>query len=347
MKIVYCVAQCDTCSGGARVLFEHVNRLAKRGHEVEIWSLDPAPKETPFPSNVSIQSLRNDYDFKSHRVNKLYPETGKIIDPDIFVATSFPVIFGYTSVPGAKPFWFLQHDEIVTCGQNPELINTYQEALALPVGFLSNSRWTQDVLREKYGVESKTVRCGLDYNLFYPSQDNPFIPRLHPSLVFVYDGQEWKGVSDIITAVSLIKNEFPDLNLLIISRYDAAIEQFFGHSMKIFCRPAQDDLRRIYSSADVFVSSSWCEGFGLPGLEAMTCGVPVVTTDSGGVREYAVPEETAIVVPPRNPQLLAGGILRVLKDEPLRQRLIKNGLEKVKEFDWEKSIDILEKNFQT
>ena len=60
---------------------------------------------------------------------------------------------------------------------------------------------------------------------------------------------------------------------------------------------SQPDLGREYDAAQVFVVGSWFEGFCQPGLEAMACGVPLVTTDNGGCREYAIDGETALVVP--------------------------------------------------
>lgn len=51
----------------------------------------------------------------------------------------------------------------------------------------------------------------------------------------------------------------------------------------------------------------------------MACGVPVVTTDSGGIRDYAINEETALVVSPRKPEELAAAVIRLLKDTPLRK----------------------------
>lgn len=343
MKIVYCVAQCNAISGGLRVIFEHVNRLSLRGHTVEIWTLDPYLGNAPFPIGVPIKHIPNDYDFSRQKLHKLHFGAIKGVEPDIFVAGSYPAIFGYTSISNAKPFWYLQHDEAIAVAT--EILPTYFEALKLPVSFLCNSLWTKETLAAKYKVEAEIIKYGIDTALFYPEKDQRLISS-SLSLVFVYDGQDWKGVDDMFLAIKEVKKKIPKLNLLVISKFQSFGHDFSGLSAQVFIKPIQNELRRVYSSATIFVSSSWHEGFGLPGLEAMACGVPVVTTDSGGVREYAIPEETAVVVPPQNPQALADAIVRVLDDESLRKKLIKNGLEKVKEFDWNKSIDKLENIFQ-
>jgi glycosyltransferase involved in cell wall biosynthesis len=68
----------------------------------------------------------------------------------------------------------------------------------------------------------------------------------------------------------------------------------------------------------------------------------VVTTDGGGSRDYAIPDETAVVVPPQDVPALTEGILRMLDDKLLREKLTANGLKKAQEFGWKMSIAKLE-----
>ena len=105
----------------------------------------------------------------------------------------------------------------------------------------------------------------------------------------------------------------------------------------------QAALGREYASARVFAVGSWFEGFCQPGLEALACGTPLVTTDNGGCREYAVDGETALVVPPRDARAMADAIRRLLDDDALASRLVANGLEVVeRDFDWERRTDEFE-----
>jgi GT2 family glycosyltransferase len=97
----------------------------------------------------------------------------------------------------------------------------------------------------------------------------------------------------------------------------------------------QQDLARHICSAKVFVSGCWHEGFNFCPLEAMSCGVPVVMTDCGGSREYALDGINALVVPPRDTQALENAIQRLLEDTELRLRLIENGLETAWRYDWD------------
>ena len=81
-------------------------------------------------------------------------------------------------------------------------------------------------------------------------------------------------------------------------------------------------------------------------MEAMACGATLVTTDTGGSRDFALDGETALVSPAQQPEQLANNLARVLSDEILRDKLIENGSRKIGEFSWEANSLRLEKLFQ-
>ena len=93
------------------------------------------------------------------------------------------------------------------------------------------------------------------------------------------------------------------------------------------------DLPAVYSGAALFVFPSLREGFGLPLLEAMACGVPVVTSNISSMPEVA--GDAAMLVDPRDADGLAAAIARVLRDEALRDRLREAGIARSRQFSWE------------
>lgn len=94
-------------------------------------------------------------------------------------------------------------------------------------------------------------------------------------------------------------------------------------------------LSALYRSATCFVYPSVYEGFGLPPLEAMACGCPVVVSNVASLPEVC--GDAAFYVDPYNVESIAEGMYKVLTDDELRQNLIKKGLERAKLFSWEKS----------
>lgn len=96
-----------------------------------------------------------------------------------------------------------------------------------------------------------------------------------------------------------------------------------------------DDLRILYSHAQLFIFPSRCEGFGFPVLEAMACGAPVVTSNTTALPEVA--GDAAVLVDPENPSELGKAMVRVLNDPGLQGTLRKKGFDRVKQFSWERA----------
>lgn len=98
------------------------------------------------------------------------------------------------------------------------------------------------------------------------------------------------------------------------------------------------DLEGMYALADALVFVSRYEGFGLPVLEAMARGLPVVTSDRSSLPEVA--GDAALIVDPDDPRLIAGALRRVLGEPATRERLIRAGHARAAEFSWERTADL-------
>lgn len=97
----------------------------------------------------------------------------------------------------------------------------------------------------------------------------------------------------------------------------------------------EEDLPVLYSAAKLFIFPSLYEGFGLPVLEAMACGIPVVSSNTSSLPEIA--GDAAIFVNPYSTEEIAQAMQEVLRDEKLRQKLIQKGLARARLFVWEKT----------
>ncbi|MBI5080513.1 MAG: glycosyltransferase family 4 protein [Chloroflexi bacterium] len=100
----------------------------------------------------------------------------------------------------------------------------------------------------------------------------------------------------------------------------------------------EEDKAAIYRGAACFVFPSRYEGFGLPPLDAMACGTPVVTTAFSSIPEV-VGDAAYLVEDPQNTRALGAAILSVVVNDDLSQRLISDGLVQAKKFSWQKTVE--------
>ena len=97
----------------------------------------------------------------------------------------------------------------------------------------------------------------------------------------------------------------------------------------------EEDLLHLYNGADLFIYPSLYEGFGLPVLEAMACGIPVITSNVSSLPEVA--GDAAFLVDPYSVEEIAESARKILKDRELKDDLSKRGMERAKSFSWEKT----------
>lgn len=100
-------------------------------------------------------------------------------------------------------------------------------------------------------------------------------------------------------------------------------------------RVSEQELLTLYSLADVFAFPSFFEGFGIPPLEAMACGAPVITSNTSSLPEVA--GNAALLVDPYDPHTIAQAMLRILQDAPLRSELQRQGYLQAQRYTWSKA----------
>ncbi len=152
-----------------------------------------------------------------------------------------------------------------------------------------------------------------------------------------------KGLVPLLEAVAKLRTE-RDVELTVIGRpteggrVDRAIARLgLADAVRCVSGISDDELACLYGEAEVAVVPSLYEGFSLPAIEAMSCGVAVVATTGGALPEVVGTDgETGLLVPPDDPGALAGAIARLLDDPALRARLGAAGRERVvRRFTWQ------------
>ena len=274
-----------------------------------------APRFSPIPTVVSVMDL------------------SYIHYPDMFKASDLYQLRSWTAYSVRRARKVLT----ISKSSKNDIIKTYgvpaERVIVTYLGIKSKiknqkskmSENDKKLLNEKYGI-------GKEYILF--------VGTLQPR----------KNVARLIEALSKIKKK--DLALVIVGKRGWLYEEILGAPKKFgvedrvkFLDFVPDaDLPALYQNAQVFVLPSLYEGFGLPVLEAMQYGCPVITSNVSSLPEAG--GDAARYVDPANVEDIAGKIEELLGNEKLRNELIKKGYKQVKKFSWEKTasqtLEVLE-----
>jgi|GEM_PF-607780 len=198
----------------------------------------------------------------------------------------------------------------------------------------------------------RVAMCGFDEAVYYPPVDSSertsmkeYLQQKYkissPYILNLGTLEPRKNIDALLQAFSLLHDRFPSLKLVICGglgwQYEktlAKIESLgLGDSIIRTGYIPEADKRMLYASAEVFVFPSWYEGFGLPVLESMACGTPVVSSRASSLPE--VVGDAGILCDPSDPGAFADAVGRLLSDRDLYHDLQTRQKERVRLFTWE------------
>ena len=214
------------------------------------------------------------------------------------------------------------------------------DVVAVPSGFL------RDVFRRS-GVEAQILPNVVDLNRFRPGLrrkgvNDPVCILVSRNLEPIYD------IDTAIRAFALVHKRFPNACLVVTGsgpereRLEALTNELGVRNTVTFTgRLDRDQMTECYRRADVALNPSRVDNMPNSILEALASGVPVVTTDVGGVGQIVRNETTALLVPPGEPEPMARALLRILDDAALAGALRSAGLQEVEQYTWSNVRDRL------
>ena len=185
------------------------------------------------------------------------------------------------------------------------------------------------------------VPVGVDHEVFRPYDD--VVKKKGRLMVTSSSDVPMKGLVPLLEAIAKLRVE-REIDLIVIGkpqpkgRVARALDRLgLSDIVTTISGVSDEELARLYGEAEVAIVPSLYEGFSLPAIEAMSCGVPVVATTGGALPEVVgVSGETGLLVEPNNPEALVEAIGRLLDDAELRERLGAAGRERVIErFTWQ------------
>lgn len=216
------------------------------------------------------------------------------------------------------------------------------DAIAHAQNFIAISQSTQVDLSRFYGIAPERItvaHCGVDQR-FQPGtaqEVQEFRNRFaisRPYLLFVGSRGGYKNTQLLFSAFQYLPQPH-DLEILFTGGHTTLEPhlQKLSHGVPHrICQLSDEDLVLAYSGAVALIYPSYYEGFGLPLLEAMACGCPVITTRTSSIPEVA--QGHAIYIPPNSPQALSKAICEI-RDPARRQLLIAGGRQHARGFRWE------------
>ena len=212
----------------------------------------------------------------------------------------------------------------------------------------------------QYQDKIRVVPCGVDLNKFHPCTDTDKIERVKRDFetgeeYFLYLGtiEPRKNLERLIEAYAeFVKNTDNPPNLVLAGGKGWLYDNIYAKAEKlgiekkvIFTKYIpSEDINALMCGAVAFVFPSIYEGFGMPPLEAMACGVPVLTSGEASLPE--VTGDSAVIVDAYSVKSIAEGLGRIYSDRNLRERLSREGSERAEKFTWEKSAEILYKVYR-
>ena len=248
-------------------------------------------------------------------------------------------------IPVLWPQWVTRkHRLVVTAAydrlrQQADLVITPSEATKADVARCLQMN-PQRIVVIPWGCDER-FQPGVDHEHFAVVQQRYRLPDEY--LLFVGTLEPRKNLTALLHAYALVRAEGCGKNLpLVVAGRTGWLYADIFDTVKtlgldedvIFTGFVEDeDIPDLYRGAQLFVFPSLYEGFGLPILEAMASGVPVVTSATASMPEVA--GDAAILVDPHDPEAIAEGMARVLTEDRLRQAMIQKGLARARRFTWD------------
>jgi glycosyltransferase involved in cell wall biosynthesis len=321
LRIVY-VTEDTGVGGGHRDIFEHLNRLAARGHDCALYTLGSAPEW--FDLRVPVRT------FEDHggMLDALAPI--EAIKVATWWNTALPVWLA--SVLHGIPVYFVQDIETSYYPDDERTRSAVLASYRHEFRYMTISSWNADRLRE-LGLDAALVSPGIDLENFRPLEG---VSRREDMILALGRTNPLKNFPLTLAAWRSLAQPRPELRLF-------GIEPEIAKDPGIVYETAPSDARvnELLCEATVFVQTSTHEGFCLPALEAMATGAAVVCTDAHGNRDFCVDGENCLIVDGRV-ETVTAALARLLADPPLRQRLGAAAIATARDYAWERRIDTLE-----
>ncbi|HOK46156.1 MAG TPA: glycosyltransferase family 4 protein, partial [Bryobacteraceae bacterium] len=204
------------------------------------------------------------------------------------------------------------------------------DSIAVPSSYLV------DVFRQ-FGLQARAIFNIVETERFPFRERNP----LRPVFLSNRNLEPMYNVACTLRAFALIQRRIPDARLIVAgygsqrSQLEALAQELGLRDVSFLGRVTPQEMPQVYDQADIYLNSSEIDNMPLSILEAFACGLPVVTTDAGGIPYVVEHGRTGLIVGKGDYRAMADAALRLLEDPALAAALIRNARRECSKYRWE------------
>lgn len=322
-----------------------------------LFSASRPTDQRDFPQGANVRTIVSPINSRRlnilwHRLRAPMPIEALAGSADIFHAPDFtlPPVLRARTVVTVHDLAFMTHPECAVPSLRAYLLKTTPRAVRRADHILADSQRTADDLVTLLNAPPEKV------SVVYPGVDTALrriedvaqLTRVAaryglrgPFMLAVGTIEPRKNYNRLIRAfIRICDKPGAPTHLVIVGRkgwmykdvFDTLARAGLGDRIRILEDVRDGDLAALYSMATALVSPSLYEGFGIPPVEAMACGLPVIVSDGGSLPE--VVGDAGLIVPATDIDALADTMLRLATDEPLQMELARRGRKRARLYDW-------------
>jgi len=340
--------------GGFLIMYEYAYRMAMRGHQVNVIHHPYRSVDSPWGSQLSANLkfiygyFKQDFWLPAEFYER-YPGVNfkwvpwiadyTVPDSDISIVSFWHTaewVKGLNKSKGDIVYLVQEYEMFMTA--DPSIRDRMSKNFLAGFKYIAISPAVVELIESCGGKANVYIPNGIDLESF--RLEEPFESESRDYIGFPYRLESFKASHIALEALEIVRRKSGE-NLKVWSFGPEPAEPI-PDWIEYYKRPSGELLKKFYNKSKIFITPSDFEGWGLPGSEAMACGAALVSTDSGGVRGYAVNNKNALISPAGNVQLLSDNILTLLKNDELRIRLSKKGCEDINKFTYESATDKFE-----